>query len=65
MSDLEECNRLCRLVHGHDRSGELRDAIEQGAAGADTITGSQGLDRRALHCGYRLAGVEPELRVKR
>jgi GNAT superfamily N-acetyltransferase len=32
MSDLEECNRLCRLVHGHDRSGELRDAIEQGAA---------------------------------
>ena len=32
MSDLEECNRLCRRVHGHDRSGELRDAIEQGTA---------------------------------
>jgi hypothetical protein len=31
-SDLEACNRLCRLVHGHDRSGELRDAIEQGTA---------------------------------
>jgi predicted N-acetyltransferase YhbS len=30
MSDLEECNRLCRSVHGHDRNGELRDAIEQG-----------------------------------
>jgi GNAT superfamily N-acetyltransferase len=30
MSDLEECNRLCRSVHGHDRSGELRDAIEPG-----------------------------------
>ena len=30
MSDLEECNRLCRRVHGHDRSGELRDAIEPG-----------------------------------
>lgn len=30
MSDLEECNRLCISVHGHDRSGELRDAIEQG-----------------------------------
>ena len=32
MSDLEECNRLCRRVHGHDRSGELRDTIEQGTA---------------------------------
>jgi GNAT superfamily N-acetyltransferase len=31
-SDLEECNRLCRAAHGHDRSGELRDAIEQGTA---------------------------------
>jgi GNAT superfamily N-acetyltransferase len=30
MSDLEECNRLCRRVHGHDRSGEVRDAIEPG-----------------------------------
>ena len=29
-SDLEECNRLCRFVHGHDRNGELRDAIEPG-----------------------------------
>jgi GNAT superfamily N-acetyltransferase len=32
VSDLEECNRLCQGVHGHDRSGELRDAIEQGSA---------------------------------
>jgi len=31
-SDVEECNRLCRRVHGHDRGGELRDAIEQGTA---------------------------------
>jgi GNAT superfamily N-acetyltransferase len=30
--DLEACNRLCRLVHGHDRRGELLDAIEQGTA---------------------------------
>jgi GNAT superfamily N-acetyltransferase len=28
MGDVEECNRLCRRVHGHDRGGELRDAIE-------------------------------------
>ena len=32
MPDVEECNRLCRRVHGHDRGGELRDAIEQGTA---------------------------------
>src|SRR5579872_4150158 len=31
-SDLAECNRVCRQVHGHDRSGEVADAIRQGAA---------------------------------
>ena len=31
-SDLAACNRLCRTVHGHDRSGELADAIQQGKA---------------------------------
>lgn len=30
--DLEACDRVCRAVHGHDRDGELRDAIEQGSA---------------------------------
>jgi predicted N-acetyltransferase YhbS len=30
--DLEECNRLCRAVHGHDRGGELLDAIHDGSA---------------------------------
>lgn len=30
--DLEACNRLCRRVHGHDRDGELRDAIKQSTA---------------------------------
>src|SRR6266513_1467007 len=31
-ADLADCNRLCRQVHGHDRSGELRDAIARGSA---------------------------------
>src|SRR5262245_21809914 len=31
-ADLESCNRLCRDVHGHDRGGELRDAIARGSA---------------------------------
>ncbi|HUA20672.1 MAG TPA: GNAT family N-acetyltransferase [Bryobacteraceae bacterium] len=31
-ADLEACNRVCQQVHGHDRSGELADAIGQGSA---------------------------------
>jgi len=27
-SDLEACNRVCHQVHGHDRGGELLDAIK-------------------------------------
>ncbi len=30
--DLPTCNAVCTRVHGHDRGGELRDAIEQGTA---------------------------------
>jgi GNAT superfamily N-acetyltransferase len=30
--DLPECNRLCFRVHGHDRGGELADAISRGVA---------------------------------
>lgn len=42
-SDLEACNTLCRQVHGHDRRGDLLDAIKQGTAtvveGDGRITG--------------------------
>ena len=31
-ADLEACNQVCRRVHGHDRGGELLDAIQQGSA---------------------------------
>ena len=30
--DIEACNQLCLRVHGHDRGGELRDAVKQGTA---------------------------------
>src|SRR5213075_3533327 len=30
--DFDACNRICRQVHGHDRAGELRDAIARGNA---------------------------------
>jgi predicted N-acetyltransferase YhbS len=32
MSDVGGCNDLCVRVHGHDRDGELKDAIQQGTA---------------------------------
>ena len=32
LADLDACNQICRRVHGHDRSGELKDAIQQGSA---------------------------------
>ena len=28
--DLDECSRLCIRVHGHDRTGEMRDALRPG-----------------------------------
>jgi hypothetical protein len=31
-ADLATCNDLCLRVHGHDRGGELSDAIQQGTA---------------------------------
>ena len=31
-ADIDASNQVCRSVHGHDRGGELRDAIQQGSA---------------------------------
>lgn len=31
-NDLDGCNKLCVQVHGHDRRGELQDAIQHGTA---------------------------------
>jgi hypothetical protein len=30
--DLPACHRVCTAIHGHDRSGEMRDAITQATA---------------------------------
>jgi predicted N-acetyltransferase YhbS len=41
--DLNACNALCRRIHGHDRSGELLEAITRGTASVveheDRLTG--------------------------
>jgi predicted N-acetyltransferase YhbS len=31
-ADIDECDRVCRLVHGHDRRTEVLDAIREGTA---------------------------------
>jgi GNAT superfamily N-acetyltransferase len=31
-ADVDVCNRLCQQVHGHNRGGELKDAVAQGTA---------------------------------
>jgi len=31
-ADIETCNQLCREVHGHDRAGEVADAVRDGTA---------------------------------
>ncbi len=31
-SEIEKCDAVCKQVHGHDRHGELLEAIERGAA---------------------------------
>ena len=32
IEDVENCQRVCVQVHGHDRAGELADAIKDGTA---------------------------------
>src|SRR5206468_7773509 len=39
-ADVERCNRVCRHVHGHNREGELRDAIAKGSASVVEHDGS-------------------------
>jgi predicted N-acetyltransferase YhbS len=31
-ADMQACTAVCRRVHGHDRAGEVRDALAQGTA---------------------------------
>jgi GNAT superfamily N-acetyltransferase len=31
-TDMQACTAVCRRVHGHDRAGEVRDALAQGTA---------------------------------
>jgi GNAT superfamily N-acetyltransferase len=48
--DLRSCNDLCARVHGHDRGGELRDAISAGTA--RVVEDPEGICGYATGFGY-------------
>ena len=48
--DLASCNELCARVHGHDRGGELRDAITAGTA--HVVEHPEGICGYATGFGY-------------
>jgi predicted N-acetyltransferase YhbS len=49
-ADLAACNRLCFAVHGHDRAGELRDAVTHDTALVVERDGR--ISGYASHIGY-------------
>ena len=62
--DLAACNAVCFRVHGHDRSGELADAIAQGTASvverAGRITGYATL---IAYFGHAVAETTDDMRA--
>jgi GNAT superfamily N-acetyltransferase len=48
--DLRSCNELCARIHGHDRAGELRDAVTAGTA--HVVERPEGICGYATGFGY-------------
>ncbi len=64
LSDLEECNRVCRVVHGHDRGGELKDAISQGSSVVVERGGRiTGYASALAFFGHAVAETNPDLQA--
>jgi hypothetical protein len=62
--DVERCVELCVAVHGHDRAGELRDAIRSGAASV-VERGSKitGYTTGIVFFGHTVAETNDDLRA--
>ena len=56
-ADVEACAALCARVHGHDRSGELRDAIAAGTAMVAERAGSVTGYATGLGYGWHAVGA--------
>ena len=62
--DLEACNRLCLRVHGHERGGELADAITQGTAGVVERAGRvTGYSTSIAFFGHAVAETNDDLKA--
>jgi GNAT superfamily N-acetyltransferase len=61
-ADLAECNRLCHAVHGHDRAGDLSDAIHEGTAVVVERGGRiTGFASALAFFGHAVAETNPDL----
>ena len=62
--DLTACNQLCFQVHGHDRGGELRDAIQQGTALVAERDGRiKGYATGIAYFGHAIGEANPDLQA--
>ena len=63
-SDLEECNQVALRVHGHQRGGELADAIRQGTATVVERHGRiTGYASSLAFYGHTVAETNPDLQA--
>lgn len=64
LSDLEECNRVCLMVHGHHRGGELTDALNRGTATVVERGGRiTGYATAMAFSGHAVAETNPDLQA--
>src|SRR5215472_9364519 len=63
-SDVPACNDLCMRVHGHDRGGELQDAIQQGTAVVAELQGRIRAYASAIaFSGHAVGASNPDLQA--
>ena len=64
LPDLEECNRVCRTVHGHHRGGQLKDAIDRGTATVVERGGKiTGYATALAFFGHAVAETNPDIQA--
>jgi Acetyltransferase (GNAT) family len=64
VDDLGACNQLCLRVHGHDRGGELLDAINRGTATVIEHNGSiTGYTTAVAFFGHTVGETNEELKA--
>ncbi|MEO8464380.1 MAG: GNAT family N-acetyltransferase [Gammaproteobacteria bacterium] len=62
--DVPACDRLCMRVHGHERNGELRDAVTQGTASVVERLGRiTGYATRVGFMGHAVADTTDDLKA--